>query len=79
MIIPSIDLRDGNAVQLMGGREQALDAGDPRPVAERFALAGEIMDRIEFYRGFRLPSPGAELDREHRRRLENGQRHSATV
>ena len=42
MIVPSIDLMDGQAVQLVGGRDKALDAGDPRPIAERFALAGEI-------------------------------------
>jgi phosphoribosyl-ATP pyrophosphohydrolase len=33
---------DGRAVQLVGGREKVLDAGDPRPIAERFRLAGEI-------------------------------------
>ena len=42
MIVPSIDLMDGQAVQLIGGREQAIQAGDPRPIAERFRLAGEI-------------------------------------
>lgn len=42
MIIPSIDIIDGKAVQLVGGREKVLDAGDPKPIAERFALAGEI-------------------------------------
>jgi len=42
MIVPSIDLMDGHAVQLVGGREKVLDAGDPRPIAERFRLAGEI-------------------------------------
>jgi len=42
MIIPSIDLMDGRAVQLVQGRKKVLDAGDPRPIAERFALAGEI-------------------------------------
>ena len=42
MIVPSIDLQDGRTVQLVGGREMALDAGDPLPIAERFALAGEI-------------------------------------
>ncbi len=42
MIIPSIDLMGGQAVQLVGGKEKALDAGDPRPIAERFAVAGEI-------------------------------------
>lgn len=42
MIIPSIDLMSGQAVQLIGGREKELDAGDPRPIAERFQIAGEI-------------------------------------
>lgn len=42
MIIPSIDLMGGQAVQLVGGKEHALDAGDPRPIAERFAVAGEV-------------------------------------
>lgn len=42
MIIPSIDLRSGQTVQLIGGKDHALDAGDPVPIAERFRLAGEI-------------------------------------
>lgn len=42
MIIPSIDLMNGHAVQLVGGRDLAIDAGDPRPIAERFRLAGEV-------------------------------------
>jgi phosphoribosyl-ATP pyrophosphohydrolase/phosphoribosyl-AMP cyclohydrolase len=42
MIIPSIDLMGGQAVQLIGGKEKALDAGNPVPIAERFQLAGEI-------------------------------------
>ncbi|MEQ9323493.1 MAG: phosphoribosyl-ATP diphosphatase [Polyangiaceae bacterium] len=42
MIIPSIDIMDGQTVQLVGGKEKALDAGDPMPLAERFALAGDI-------------------------------------
>jgi phosphoribosyl-ATP pyrophosphohydrolase len=42
VIVPSIDLMDGQAVQLVGGRERALDAGDPLAVAERFAVAGEL-------------------------------------
>ena len=40
MIIPSIDLMGGQTVQLVGGREKALDAGDPRPIAEKFGIAG---------------------------------------
>lgn len=42
MIVPSIDLQGGQTVQLVGGREKALDAGDPRPIAERFARVGEV-------------------------------------
>jgi phosphoribosyl-ATP pyrophosphohydrolase len=42
MIVPSIDLRGGHAVQLVGGREQKLDAGDPRPILESFSIAGEV-------------------------------------
>ena len=42
MIVPSIDLMGGQTVQLIGGKEHALDAGDPRPIAARFAIAGEI-------------------------------------
>lgn len=42
MIIPSIDLMGGHAVQLVGGKELKIDAGDPRPIAEQFRLAGEI-------------------------------------
>jgi phosphoribosyl-ATP pyrophosphohydrolase/phosphoribosyl-AMP cyclohydrolase len=42
MIIPSIDLMDGQAVQLVGGRERALEAGDPLAIAERFAVVGEL-------------------------------------
>jgi len=42
VIVPSIDLMGGQTVQLVGGREKALDAGDPRVIAERFAVAGEI-------------------------------------
>jgi len=42
MIVPSIDLMDASAVQLVGGREKVIDAGDPRPIAERFGLVGEV-------------------------------------
>lgn len=42
MIIPSIDLQEGNAVQLVGGDELEVDAGDPRPIMETFRLAGEV-------------------------------------
>jgi phosphoribosyl-AMP cyclohydrolase / phosphoribosyl-ATP pyrophosphohydrolase len=42
MIVPSIDLQGGQAVQLIGGEEKALDAGDPRPLARRYGRVGEI-------------------------------------
>ena len=42
MIVPSIDLQGGQVVQLIGGRERALEAGAPRPLAERFARVGEV-------------------------------------
>ncbi|MFN9974990.1 MAG: HisA/HisF-related TIM barrel protein, partial [Phycisphaerae bacterium] len=42
MVIPSIDLQGGSTVQLVGGRDKALDAGDPRPLLRRFSIAGEV-------------------------------------
>lgn len=42
MIVPSIDLMDGHAVQLVQGKEKVLDAGDPRPLAEKFGRVGEV-------------------------------------
>ena len=42
MIIPSIDLMDGRAVQLVGGEALAIDGGDPLPWMTRFGLAGEV-------------------------------------
>lgn len=42
MIVPSIDLMGGQTVQLVGGERLALQAGDPRPIAARFGVAGEI-------------------------------------
>jgi len=42
MIIPSIDIMDGQAVQLIGGKEKALEAGDPIPLLKKFSLAGEV-------------------------------------
>lgn len=42
MIVPSIDIQNGSTVQLVGGRDKALDAGDPIQVAEELAVAGEL-------------------------------------
>jgi phosphoribosylformimino-5-aminoimidazole carboxamide ribotide isomerase len=37
VIIPCIDLQDGNVVQLVQGREKVLEAGTPLEMLERFA------------------------------------------
>lgn len=42
MIIGSCDLQSGLAVQLVGGRDKALDAGDPAPIVERFGRVGPV-------------------------------------
>ena len=42
MIVPSIDLQGGQTVQLVGGADKAIDAGDPLPIARHFSIAGEI-------------------------------------
>lgn len=42
MLIPSIDLSGGQTVQWVGGKESALDLGDPRPHAARFARTGPV-------------------------------------
>lgn len=42
MIVPSIDISGGQAVQLVGGEAVALEAGDPRPLMEKFSVAGEV-------------------------------------
>jgi len=42
MIVPSIDVINGRAVQLRRGREFLLDGGDPLARLEEFAVAGEV-------------------------------------
>jgi phosphoribosyl-ATP pyrophosphohydrolase len=42
MIIPSIDIMNGRAVQLRHGREFVLDGGDPLERLEQFAVAGDV-------------------------------------
>lgn len=42
MIIPSIDIRGGNAVQLERGRELRIDAGNPVPLALGFGRTGDV-------------------------------------
>lgn len=42
MIVPSIDILNGKAVQLRGGRHPMIEVGDPEKLAEGLSLAGEI-------------------------------------
>ncbi|HEU5113991.1 MAG TPA: phosphoribosyl-ATP diphosphatase [Acidimicrobiia bacterium] len=42
MIIPSIDISKGQAVQLVGGETVAIEAGDPIPWLDRFGVTGEV-------------------------------------
>ena len=42
MIVPSIDLMNQRAVQLIGGETLEIDAGDARPIADRFGRVGEV-------------------------------------
>jgi len=42
MIVPSIDISRGQAVQLVGGEEVAIEAGDPRNLMDRFSLLGPV-------------------------------------
>jgi len=42
MIVPSIDLMGGRAVQLVGGRGEPVESADPFEMAKRFAVVGEL-------------------------------------
>src|SRR5258706_12891397 len=42
MIVPSIDIMGGRAVQLRRGEEFVLDGGDPIARLEEFSVAGEV-------------------------------------
>jgi phosphoribosyl-ATP pyrophosphohydrolase/phosphoribosyl-AMP cyclohydrolase len=42
MIIPSIDIQQGEAVQLVGGRELELRAGEPLEIAAQWSVVGEL-------------------------------------
>jgi phosphoribosyl-ATP pyrophosphohydrolase len=42
VIVPSIDVVAGRAVQLIGGETEAVDGGDPSKWMERFRLVGEV-------------------------------------
>ena len=38
MIVPCIDLMDGKVVQLVQGKEKALEGGSPEEMLERFPI-----------------------------------------
>lgn len=42
MIVPAIDIQGGQAVQLVGGKDLAIEAGDPASWAERFGCLGDV-------------------------------------
>ncbi len=42
MIIPCIDLMDGKVVQLIQGREKALEGGSPLEMLEKFRAFPQI-------------------------------------
>jgi phosphoribosyl-ATP pyrophosphohydrolase len=42
MLIPSIDIVGGRAVQLVGGEEERIDGGDPFAWLEHFSRCGEV-------------------------------------
>jgi phosphoribosyl-ATP pyrophosphohydrolase/phosphoribosyl-AMP cyclohydrolase len=42
VIVPSVDLMSGRAVQLVGGRGEPVETADPFETAERFAVVGEL-------------------------------------
>ena len=42
MLIPSIDIIQNDAVQLVGGEEMALNAGSPQEIAKTFGLLGPV-------------------------------------
>ncbi|MCZ7534168.1 MAG: phosphoribosyl-ATP diphosphatase [Acidimicrobiia bacterium] len=42
MIVPSIDIVGGRAVQLVGGETLSVDAGNPKPLMDRFSVVGEV-------------------------------------
>lgn len=42
MIVGSVDIQNGNAVQLVGGEKMAIDGGAPEPWVERFARVNDV-------------------------------------
>jgi phosphoribosylformimino-5-aminoimidazole carboxamide ribonucleotide (ProFAR) isomerase len=42
MIVPSIDIMGGRAVQLRGGKDFVLDGGNPVERVDEFSIAGEV-------------------------------------
>ncbi|MDH3539375.1 MAG: phosphoribosyl-ATP diphosphatase [Acidimicrobiia bacterium] len=66
MIVPSIDISDGRAVQLRRGRELVLEGGDPLERLAEYSVAGEVA--VIDLDGARGTGSNAELIREMVRR-----------
>jgi len=81
MIIPSIDISGGQAVQLVGGESLAIEAGDPIPFLDRFGLVGEVaVIDIDAARGEGdNVAPIAEMCRRGKVRVGGGIRDLATA
>lgn len=74
MIVPSIDIQGGSTVQLIGGEEKALDAGDPREMARQLGVVGEVAV-IDLDAAMGTGDNGeliAEIARDHRVRVGGG-------
>jgi len=56
MIVPSIDIIAGRAVQLRRGKEFVLDGGDPIARLEEFSVAGDVAVVDPHLGGARMPS-----------------------
>lgn len=42
MLVSSIDIMNGAAVQLIGGKVLEINAGDPNPIAKKLSIGGEL-------------------------------------
>ena len=67
MIIPCIDLMDGKVVQLVQGREKALEGDSPEEILRKFAAFPEIqviyLDAASDYGTYTANQLKEELDR----------------
>lgn len=81
MIIPSIDIQGGSTVQLVGGRDKVLDAGDPVAMAQTLAVAGPlaVIDLDAAMGKGDNRGPIEDIARRHRTRVGGGIRDEAAA